>query len=220
MPMPIPMPYTPTPMPMPVPMPTPGPMPMPMPVSGLPCENCSCRACQDKIDEAACRQSRQVSKSCWDYNRCYDDKNETLYRNWQDICNRQLEELRLQWYGVMRVECLVYALNTSDSLRPAAIDRCRNSRREDYDFAILSSIWLKECEAYSWPEHVAATDPMCEGAKDPYTNVHMSGVEVYEDYWYSGFTPGNCVSDCCFPSQRPQVVPTYRAPDGATEAAR
>jgi len=135
-----------------------------------------------------------------------------MYSLWSDVCNNQLESLKNQWYGVLRMECLVAVLNSTDQIRAAAIDACKALGRTHYDQAIDEAIWLPGCSNYTKEPHIASTDPFCETLKEPYSNMNMSGVEVYEDYWYSGFIPGNCVSDCCFPTRRDEVVPPYVVP--------
>lgn len=159
-----------------------------------------------------------MSKACWDYNTCYAAEDERLYKTWQDVCNRQLPSLQEQFYNVLRLECLVHALITKDSERQTAIDNCKSKGRLQYEASILANMSIPQCAAYDSsvrPVHVAASDPYCEAAKEPFSSMNMSGVEVYEDYWYSGFEAGNCISDCCFPSRRSEVVPPYIAPDSA-----
>jgi len=64
------------------------------------------------MDAKACWQTKKTIDTCKLYDICYQEKNITFYETKEGICgpDGQLEQLKIEYYGVLRIECILKAL--------------------------------------------------------------------------------------------------------------
>eukprot|EP00930_Biecheleria_cincta_P065561 TRINITY_DN513_c0_g1_i1.p1 TRINITY_DN513_c0_g1~~TRINITY_DN513_c0_g1_i1.p1 ORF type:complete len:242 (-),score=25.77 TRINITY_DN513_c0_g1_i1:99-824(-) len=205
------MPMTTSPTPTPTPMttsPTPAPTPAPMTTSPTPTPTPIANACkvkQDLMDETACSQGRQQVKACKNYDCCYDYVNMSLYQEWEPICRNDasgiLVNLREQYYGVLRIECLIDALGRPDSQRAAAVNACAARNRDSYAAQLPV---IPECTNSSfWPRHRDYTECKDPGTLDPTRDEDVSGTDAYRAKYYYPLVAQSryyqtCTSQCCY----------------------
>lgn len=155
------------------------------------------------MDETACSQGRQQVKTCKDYDCCYDYVNMSLYQEWEPICRNDNTSIhfkyREQYYGVLRIECLIDALGKPDSQRLAAVNNCTARNRSFYlpDLPVIP-----ECTNSSfWPQHRQYSECKEPGTLDPTTDADVSGTDAYRAKYYYPLTPRyyqTCTSQCCY----------------------
>lgn len=155
------------------------------------------------MDDTACSQGRQQVKACKDYDCCYDYVNMSLSEEWEPICRNDASgiylNLREQYYGVLRIECLIDALGRNDSERQAAIDVCKAKDRNSYAAQLPV---IPECTNSSfWPQHRDYSECKEAGTLDPTTDEDVSGTDAYRAKYYYPLTPRyyqTCTSQCCY----------------------
>lgn len=158
-----------------------------------------CRQMQDKLDNQSCAQGQMQIQACKDYDCCYDYVNASLYAEWEPICRSGgiLENLRTEYYGVLRIECLINALGLSDAERSTAIDSCKAAGVSAYESQLPT---IAECASLSWwPAHM--NYPQCNeaGTLNPTVDAEISGTFAYMGKYYGELAYyHSCTSSCCY----------------------
>jgi len=133
-------------------------------------------------------------------------KNRSFYDEKEAICSDEgtFWELKIEYYGVLRIECIIAALEYSTyKERMNAIDTCIEKRMVDYEPRLWMFQQLYGCNMtepiYNVPYVGLFPDYIdeCELARLPPTALNMSGTIPYEQYWYDAVTPKTCSSECC-----------------------
>jgi len=64
------------------------------------------------MDAKACWQTKKTIDTCYLYDICYQEKNTTFYETKEATCGPDglLEQLKVEYYGVLRIECILKAL--------------------------------------------------------------------------------------------------------------
>mmetsp|Transcript_34710 Transcript_34710/g.63049 ORF Transcript_34710/g.63049 Transcript_34710/m.63049 type:complete len:462 (+) Transcript_34710:73-1458(+) len=152
----------------------------------------ACQSEQDELDRAACKQASMRLAACEAYKTCYASANATLQASWEDSCLPQglLAALRHQYYGVLRIECLVHAISGHVS-----IDQCKKRSIHDYDLKMFD---LADCRA-GWIQDESSSEPDCKVAASAATDRNTPGTQAYKNFYYAPLK-GNafaCVAECC-----------------------
>eukprot|EP00931_Biecheleriopsis_adriatica_P020776 TRINITY_DN13786_c0_g2_i2.p1 TRINITY_DN13786_c0_g2~~TRINITY_DN13786_c0_g2_i2.p1 ORF type:complete len:204 (+),score=31.69 TRINITY_DN13786_c0_g2_i2:1-612(+) len=167
------------------------PMPPPMPPPPL------CHQIQEDLDRQACSQASERLRACNAYNQCFNSTNATWSRTWHDICGLEgeIEALKNELYTILRIECLVLAINASSAVdRHNLIDDCMRKTKNDYN---LSLVEIPEC-LLDQPPYRGLEQTDCRVATNVSGDVNTSGTTPYEEFYYQYVKyPEPCKSDCC-----------------------
>eukprot|EP00931_Biecheleriopsis_adriatica_P011661 TRINITY_DN11273_c1_g1_i1.p1 TRINITY_DN11273_c1_g1~~TRINITY_DN11273_c1_g1_i1.p1 ORF type:complete len:418 (+),score=74.88 TRINITY_DN11273_c1_g1_i1:25-1254(+) len=164
------------------------------------CRNKTCEAedqrirCQKKqqlFEEKACELNSQYS--CSSYSSCYSTRQTTLLDEIDDAQN-DLSGLKAEWRSIMRIECLVQALNATEGDIGTQIDICKSKR---HTAALTLSI-------PDVPNQTACT---------PWVDL-KPGTALFGVNWYSTLPEDasalQCASSsCCSHPSSPLILPGY-----------
>lgn len=170
----------------------------------LRCKNCTAE--QDLLDMTACEASQLASKTCNDYKLCYTEANTSLSAAFKTVCapGGDLSIIKNEYYGVMRIECLVNALKAEPSDVRNQINICINKTIADYDMSLFK---IDGCDS-GWPEYMASQNEMCMTMMSVATHQNVSGTMAYQQKWYRDIPNRKmCTAACCL--SRPE---DYRPP--------
>jgi hypothetical protein len=120
---------------------------------------------------------------------------------------RDIEALRQEYYGVLRIECFLDALTAPDGPSEGLLENpkhrnisaCITKTISDYE-EDLKVLKVPACENLhaAWPTNEARDDPHCIQAMNVTGDVNISGTLPYVNYWYRNITyPQTCNSTCC-----------------------
>jgi len=148
------------------------------------------------MDSIGCDTAQQAFRYCNEYNACFNASN-TVYENkWNLICQTggELEGYIAEYYAVLRIECIILALNNTDAMLGPALDACTAKVLSDYD---LSKVQIPSCD---WPKplEIASQDLECKKIRNISGDDDASGSAAYRNTWYNNvryYAP--CRSDCC-----------------------
>jgi hypothetical protein len=166
-----------------------------------PCVHCQtdCRSIQEEMDTIACNQTIQRVEQCGLYTTCVDSgdhwTNDSVY---SEICgspNGHRYGLVNEYYGILRIECVMNALyyNTSAEIN-ASIMACRSVGASYYS-STLMSVNITECDNPSIPGN---TSENCSELVNMSSYPNVSGTAAYESYYYEHLhNPAPCLSSCC-----------------------
>lgn len=157
------------------------------------------------MDETACSRGQLLGKTCKDYDCCYDYINMSLSNEWEPICRNDssgvLFSLQEEYYGILRIECLINALGMPDDQRAAAVDACAAKDRASYAAQLPN---IAECTDLSfWPQHADYSECNEASTQHPSMDEDISGTDAYRVKYY-GPLEGQarfyqtCSSQCCY----------------------
>jgi len=151
------------------------------------------------LDNESCEQGKIQIEACKDYDCCYDYVNTSLYVEWDPICrsNGILENLQTEFYGVLRIECLINALKQPDANRSNGIAVCQAATMSTYGGQLPT---IAECSSLSWwPQHMNYAQCNEAGTLNPTANGDMSGTLPYLTNYYGALSYyATCTSSCCY----------------------
>eukprot|EP00933_Yihiella_yeosuensis_P044781 TRINITY_DN40052_c0_g1_i1.p1 TRINITY_DN40052_c0_g1~~TRINITY_DN40052_c0_g1_i1.p1 ORF type:complete len:534 (+),score=81.84 TRINITY_DN40052_c0_g1_i1:83-1684(+) len=157
----------------------------------------ACEPIQVEMDSQACQATQQSIASCTEYDCCFNRTRASLNEKRKNICDKggDVTVLQHEWYGVLRVECLLTALKLpSEVMKKAAVDVCTRKTVKDYDLSIIA---VKACE-FGEAKYEAATHPHCKGAMNLTNYENISGTPAYRAKYYEGLSRSKpCISQCC-----------------------
>lgn len=156
----------------------------------------NCATLQDEMDAEACQGTKGLIESCNNYTNCYKFANTSLNFSYTCGPNGDLEILKNQYYAVLRIECLVYALNTTNgsAYMAAQIETCRLKTIADYD---LSMFRIPECDL-GHPLYMAGYNPSCLAVSNVSNFENCSGTAAYAQKYYSSIHYHKpCTQECC-----------------------
>lgn len=158
----------------------------------------NCSSLQDSMDFTACGATQDIIHGCDAYNSCYMQNNISFNNVHNRSCslNGDLDTLRLQYYATLRIECLAYALNTTNGsdFMAAGLEVCRLKTEADYD---LSMFRVPDCDA-GRPVYIGTYEPSCVAVSSISTYDNCSGTIPYANRYYHN-VPNHkpCASSCC-----------------------
>jgi hypothetical protein len=120
---------------------------------------------------------------------------------------RDIEALRYEYYGVLRIECFLNALSAPDGPSNGLLDNpkhnnistCMRKTIADYEEE-LKVLQVPACNNLKirWPTNQAQAEPHCTQAMNVTGDVNISGTLAYVNYWYRRIQyPQTCNSTCC-----------------------
>eukprot|EP00933_Yihiella_yeosuensis_P074814 TRINITY_DN8386_c2_g3_i1.p1 TRINITY_DN8386_c2_g3~~TRINITY_DN8386_c2_g3_i1.p1 ORF type:complete len:637 (-),score=118.13 TRINITY_DN8386_c2_g3_i1:113-2023(-) len=173
----------------------------------LRCQNCTAE--QKLLDHRSCEAGQLASKTCDDYKKCYIEANVSLAAAFNTVCapGGDLSIIKNEYYGVLRIECLVNALKAQPSVVREEINTCTRKKITDYDLTLFT---IEGCDA-GWPEYMAGQNDMCNSMRNVAAHVNISGTRAYEQHWYRN-VPNRimCKSACCLSRPKDYVPPVTR----------
>eukprot|EP00931_Biecheleriopsis_adriatica_P114040 TRINITY_DN8942_c0_g1_i3.p1 TRINITY_DN8942_c0_g1~~TRINITY_DN8942_c0_g1_i3.p1 ORF type:complete len:523 (-),score=73.80 TRINITY_DN8942_c0_g1_i3:193-1611(-) len=159
-----------------------------------------CKQEQDSLDDKACTYGKNKSSACTVYNFCYTSANQSMNSAYGEVCGSQglLDQLKTQYYGVLRIECILDAISQNTTgQRSAAVTSCQSKTIADYN---LSVIYIAACSDMlsAWPTDAAKDNADCIAASNFSSDADVSGSMPYADKYYVNIAnPQTCVSECC-----------------------
>ncbi|CAE7548985.1 unnamed protein product [Symbiodinium sp. CCMP2592] len=142
-----------------------------------------CDSVQDAMDGFSCSYLEAQSSKCETMDTCFEQQTSN-HQNILSTGQTQLESMRKEWRGFLRMECLIKAFFVAEADRPAAIDKC-----QAIDTKAQASADLKLVEP------TLATKPSCPVPTD------AAGTAGYRSAQYDSLpaeAPAKeCVASCC-----------------------
>jgi len=151
--------------------------------------------------------------ACEDYEICFNSTWNQAFDVQQLLCEKYLSDATLEYYAVLRIECLIKALGARDDLKRYEINQCIQKDLKDY--VSEGSLWMFQevnttyCTG-NWtpPVQYGLPNAECDLAKIPHNDTNISGTEGYIEKWYAGIvSPQECISECCRTCGIPGFVP-------------
>eukprot|EP00933_Yihiella_yeosuensis_P017259 TRINITY_DN14464_c0_g2_i1.p1 TRINITY_DN14464_c0_g2~~TRINITY_DN14464_c0_g2_i1.p1 ORF type:complete len:846 (+),score=187.21 TRINITY_DN14464_c0_g2_i1:80-2617(+) len=182
------------------------------------CTSTTCKDCQDMLDKAGCDQGKMQIQACEKYDTCFESANSSLQTAYTDVCVRgstgDLAALKSEYYAVVRMECILDALEQPEEKRRSAwknpqhsaIEDCQKKQMSQYDMKMFVFEECTELSGRVWPDNGGVRDPRCIEALNPAHDPNIAGTQKYADKWYARISfPQTCTASCCYTLPNPYV---------------
>jgi len=113
-----------------------------------------------------------------------------------------------QLYLVLKIQCLVNALNASDAARDAQIQSCTSRTEAQFD---LSAAAVPGCSSLTDPAWQSNEYAPCQQMQDVSNYTFLSGTRKFVEEYYRDVVPplypSPCASECCNQPPPPHTAP-------------
>lgn len=163
----------------------------------------TCSAMQTTLDRTACDVTLQYLSACNTYNACYLQAATAYNNTWYQVCPDQanLGYLREEYYAILRINCLVTAIQTASSTSVSlatSLQVCNAKTMDSPDYAAALQIFNIDACHNGWPVETASSNYYCKNLMNLQTYATCAGSPMYAGTYYSNLAyPAVCTASCC-----------------------